>query len=163
MSILAAIGAATTTHAPSSTLDRVLTVVVLVSIPLAILMIWVLRVFRRGSIYGPVRLTTEVRIAPMLVITAIAGGAWLFSQIGYFGVKAAEYHKHHPDETFEAEKLGSDDFVFLSTVPASVGFALLIIGDLAARQDLPRRLGYSLSRLPRGSWEELSARSSSFR
>jgi membrane protease YdiL (CAAX protease family) len=91
-----------------------------------------------------------MRIAPMLVITLIAGSAWFFSQIGYFAVKAAEFHRQHPNEKFEAEKLDSGDFVFLSTVPASVGFVLLIVGDLAARQALPRRLGYSLSKLTRG-------------
>src|SRR5439155_1160791 len=44
----------------------------------------------------------------------------------------------------------SGDFAFLSTVPAAIGFAFLIVGDVAAGQKLPRRLGYSIGRLPVG-------------
>src|SRR5439155_12950193 len=120
------------------------------SLPIAGVMMWLLGVFRRGSINGPSRVGARESFTPILVITFLGGCVWFFSQLGFGVVKGFQFHHDHPGESFDLDKLTSGDFAFLSTVPAAIGFAFLIVGDVAAGQKLPRRLGYSIGRLPVG-------------
>jgi membrane protease YdiL (CAAX protease family) len=104
-------------------------------------------VFRRG-IRTPDRIDSDRSAMPLLVVTALGGGAWFLTQVLYGAAVGAHFQHTHPGQRFDVDQLGAGDFAFLSTVPALAGMLVLLLGDEAL--GMVRRLGYAPGRLPGG-------------
>jgi membrane protease YdiL (CAAX protease family) len=117
----------------------------------ALIVAWLAGVFRRRSICGPVRVGPEQSLSSILLPTAIGGGAWFLAQAIYGGMRAAQFMRNNAGKKFDASAFTDFDFAFLATVPAIFALIVLIVADRLSGQNLPRRLGYTLDRLPRAS------------
>jgi membrane protease YdiL (CAAX protease family) len=117
---------------------------------LAATIAWAAGVFRRDGILGPTRLEADQPVLPLLIITVIGGLVWIGSQASFGIAKGSEWAVNHPGERFDIEMLTAGEMAFLAIVPAGIALLLIVIGDLFAPNQLPRRIGYALRRLPMG-------------
>jgi len=111
---------------------------------------FLLGTFRRGSVSGDTRLRPGTK--PVSVFLVVIGGfvVWFGLQIAYMSVRAIEHRQSGAEVQFSAAALRPADFGFLSTVPYIAGLLALMAGDFLARRSLPRELGWSIDRLPKG-------------
>ncbi len=124
--------------------------VIIVAIVMAPFAAWLLGLFRRDGIRGPVRIGAEMRIGPIVMLTAVATLVWILVQAGYVAKARAAFMHIHPKDTWDTTLLSNADFAFLGTVPFAIGLLILVIGDVVLGSQWPRRIGYTLGNLLRG-------------
>ncbi|HLL89278.1 MAG TPA: CPBP family intramembrane glutamic endopeptidase, partial [Tepidisphaeraceae bacterium] len=106
-------------------------------------------VFRRFSVAGPLRLPPDRGVWPVVVATLLGLGAWLGLQMGYGLYRAAQWHAAGNNAPFSTDQLTANDYAWLATVPAAIGFVLFLIADATAGR-LARPLGYVPHRVAAG-------------
>lgn len=118
------------------------------AISIAILIIaYVTRLLRPGSLTLPDRLPLDRSGVMLLVVTVIGAGMWIGGQVGYLIlssiIKAGPKGDVGPAQEFDPANFTPTDFAFLSTLPALLGFVTLAIGDAILGGPAVRRgLGY---------------------
>lgn len=113
-----------------------------------------LGVFRRRNVVGPVRLRGEGEsrgLARGLAVVTLCGvTVWIACQIWFVGLASRSLTPEQRAGGDLNELISPSYFAILATVPALTGLLVLIIGDHLLGRSLVEKLGFSLSRLPRG-------------
>ncbi len=115
-----------------------------------------LGVFRRKSVLGPRRLPADQPVWPIGVSAVIGLIVWIGIQGVYIGTKQSDFVRVNPGTAFDPEKnLTAEDYAFLSSLPAVIGFLALLFMDRvlgATRAIVPslRRLPAALAQGPVG-------------
>jgi len=104
-------------------------------------------VFRRGSICGPLRLSLNSPVVPILLMLIIGGGCWMGGQMAFFAVRAYQHARATGGERMTMEHISADDMAIVATVPSLVALMVILAGD--TRLGLVRALGLRLTTLPR--------------
>ncbi|MDQ3441672.1 MAG: hypothetical protein M3478_15120, partial [Planctomycetota bacterium] len=115
-----------------------------------------LGVFRATSLIELSRPAPATGLAGVFVLVAVTVFAWLGTQMVYFSTIR---HRLPMKEGggVDVSMFEPADMAFLGTIPALVGLAVMMIGDVLVRPTLPRELGWTLDRVPGGAWRGLLA------
>ncbi|MGB7156467.1 MAG: hypothetical protein WBD40_00290, partial [Tepidisphaeraceae bacterium] len=105
--------------------------------------------FRPGAVNGPVRIARDESIGPVLFVF-LAGLVTWFGLQSVYGVYRALSQRAAGDDGPVTFTLDAQDYAILGTVPFIVGLIVLMAGDRVAAPSLPRKLGWTLDRLPGG-------------
>src|SRR5688500_2025719 len=116
-----------------------------------LLIAYLLGAFRGASLIVPMRLAPTTGVAGVFVLLAVTVFAWLGTQVAFFSVIR---YRLPTSETgaVNIAMLAPADMAFLGTIPALVGLAVMMIGDVLVKPTLPRELGWTLDRLRGAMW-----------
>jgi membrane protease YdiL (CAAX protease family) len=158
MSILAASGAAAAAAATTEP-DVVGAVQAAWAVALVIwglFIAYVLGAFRAANLIVPMRLAPTTGVAPVFVLLAVTVFAWLGTQVAFFSFIR---YRLPTSETgaVNIAMLAPADMAFLGTIPALVGLAVMMMGDVLVKPTLPRELGWTLDRVRGSIWRGLLA------
>ena len=159
MSILAAAGAAAAAAAATTQPEVIGAVQAAWAVALVVwglFVAYLLGAFRAANLNVPMRLAPTTGIAPVFVLLAVTVFAWLGTQVAFFSI-IRERLPRNESGAVNVAMLAPADMAFLGTIPALVGLAVMMIGDVLVKPTLPRELGWTLDRLRGAIWRGLLA------